>query len=155
VTELASGDKHGAMSEVPEGFTQLVRTSPFNTLIGPVYTKGLGAELTLGMWAQAKHANMRGIVHGGVIATLVDIALGYSTAFSSDPPGSYVTAHLSIDYAGSAKVGDWLEARVDIQRRGARLAFANCFVWVEDTRIVHASAVFAAVELPRVRSVDG
>ena len=78
------------------------------------------------------------------MATLADIALGYTLAFSAEPPASYVTAQLSIDYAGAANVGDWIETRVDIQRRGSRLAFANCYLWVGDKRIVRASAVMVA-----------
>jgi len=43
---------------------------------------------------------------------------------------------------GSAKLGDWLEARTDIQKLGGRLAFANAYLSVGDERIVRASAVF-------------
>jgi uncharacterized protein (TIGR00369 family) len=109
-----------------------------------MYASGAGEALVLGLRAEAKHSNMRGAVHGGVLATLADIALGYTLSFSSDPPGSYVTAQLSIDYAGGAKTGDWIETRVDVQRKGSRLAFANCYLSVGDKRIVRASAVFIA-----------
>jgi acyl-CoA thioesterase FadM len=57
--------------------------------------------------------------------------------------GSFLTAHLSVDYAGSAKVGDWIESKVEIQRVGSRLAFANCYLMVENRPIVRASAIFA------------
>jgi len=52
--------------------------------------------------------------------------------------------NLSLDYAGSAQAGDWLEARVDIQKQGSRLSFANCYIFVNEQRIVRASAVFLA-----------
>ena len=48
--------------------------------------------------------------------------------------------------AGAAAIGDWLEVRVDIQKRGARLAFANCYVSKGDERIARASAVFMVTE---------
>lgn len=80
--------------------------------------------------------------HGGILATLVDTALGYSIAFSTRPPTGLVTANLSLDFAGTAKVGDWLEVHVDVQRAGRRLAFANCYVMNDEQRIVRASAVF-------------
>lgn len=130
--------------EIPPGFKPLQRTSPFNTLVGPLYTKGEGAMRTIGLHAADKHCNSRGIVHGGLLATLADLALGYTIAFLSDPPRSAVTASLTIDYAGSAKVGDWLEVRTDVQKSGGRLTFANCYIHVGETRIVRASAVFAA-----------
>ena len=130
-------------AEIPTGFEPLQRSSPFNTLVGPLYTKGEGAARTIGLRAAAKHCNSRGIVHGGLLATLADLALGYTIAYLSDPPRSGVTASLTIDYAGSARVGDWLEVRTDVQKSGGRLTFANCYVHVGETRIVRASAVFA------------
>jgi acyl-coenzyme A thioesterase PaaI-like protein len=87
-------------------------------------------------------------VHGGVMATLADIALGYGISYASDPPLSLVTASLTLDFAGSARQGDWLEARVDLQKTGTRLAFANCYIWVAGQRVVRASASFAVMSVP-------
>ena len=50
---------------------------------------------------------------------------------------------MKTDFAGSARIGDWVEAHVDVQKVGGRLAFANCYLKVGEERIVHASAVFA------------
>jgi len=127
---------------VPQGFKPLFRSSPALELIGPLYSRGEGVDLVIGLRAERKHCNMRGTVHGGILATLADITLGYSLAFSTEPPTAAVTANLSLDFAGAAKEGDWLEARVDFHKLGARLAFGNCYITVEDNRIVRASAVF-------------
>jgi uncharacterized protein (TIGR00369 family) len=91
---------------------------------------------------EPKHCNARGSVHGGILATLADIALGYSMAFASTPPTALVTATLTLDFAGTARVGDWLETHVDVQKQGSRLSFANCYITVGSERIVRASAVF-------------
>jgi acyl-coenzyme A thioesterase 13 len=53
------------------------------------------------------------------------------------------TASVTTDFAGGAKVGDWVEAHVDVHKVGGRLAFANCYLVCNGERIVHASAVFA------------
>ena len=135
----------------PPGFTPLTRISPVSQLIGPIYSRGSGVEFELGLYAQEKHCNLRGSVHGGIFAALADMALGYTLAFSSDPPRGYVTANLTIDYAGGAKVGDWMFTRTDVQRQGGRLAFANCYIHVGEQRIVRASAVFLAQDWPRSR----
>ncbi len=129
---------------VPPGFEPLFRTSPVLDLIGPVYSSGAGGKRVLGLRAETKHCNSRGTVHGGILATLADVALGYTMAFASDPPGNLVTANLSLDFAGTARTGDWLEAHVDIQKQGSRLSFANCYLLVGGQRIVRASAVFLA-----------
>ena len=42
----------------------------------------------------------------------------------------------------SDRIGDWIEAHVDIQKSGSRLAFANAYLVVGSERILRASAVF-------------
>jgi len=127
---------------IPEGFAPLFRTSPVTDLIGPIYYRGRGKDLALGLRVEEKHCNARGTVHGGILATLADVALGYTMAYSTDPPTRLVTANLSLDFAGSATKGAWLETAVEIQKQGARLAFANCYITASGERIVRASAVF-------------
>jgi acyl-coenzyme A thioesterase 13 len=131
------------MTAVPGGFAPLFRTSPFLDAVGPFYYRRDGARLIIGLRILEKHANARGVAHGGLLMTLADIALGYNTAYQEDPPASLVTASLTADFAGAAKLGDWVEAHVDVQKSGKRLAFANAYLMVGDERILRASAVFA------------
>jgi uncharacterized protein (TIGR00369 family) len=119
------------------------RLSPFNALVGPLYERRDGDAVSIGLQIEQKHTNSRGICHGGVLATLADLALGYSMLARSGDKASFLTAHLAVDYAGAAKTGDWLESKVEIQRVGARLAFANCYLVANGKPIVRASAIFA------------
>jgi acyl-coenzyme A thioesterase 13 len=91
---------------------------------------------------QEKHTNARGTLHGGVLASIADIALGYGLATSTNPPTSMVTASLSVDFAGSARSGDWIETSLDIQKIGSRMAFANVYFTLRGERIARASGVF-------------
>ena len=136
------------MPSIPEGFRRIERLSPFNALVGPLYERRDGEKVSIGLAIEAKHTNSRGVCHGGVLATLADLALGYAMLAKSGESGgqkqaSFVTAHLAVDYAGAARVGDWIESRVEIQRVGARLAFANCYLVAGEKPIVRASAIFA------------
>jgi uncharacterized protein (TIGR00369 family) len=130
------------MTRIPEGFRKLERLSPFNALVGPLYERRDGDAVSIGLAIEAKHTNSRGICHGGVLATLADLALGYAMLAKSGDKG-FVTAHLAVDYAGAAKAGDWIESRVEIQRLGSRLAFANCYLVSAGKPIVRASGIFA------------
>jgi acyl-coenzyme A thioesterase 13 len=78
-----------------------------------------------------------------MLMTMADLVLGYTAAFSQEPPVPLTTASMSLDFAGSAVVGDWLEGRADVQRVGRNLAFVNAYLSVDDRRIIRASAVFA------------
>lgn len=130
------------MNRIPEGWHEIKRLSPFNALVGPLYERRDGDAVSIGLAIEAKHTNSRGICHGGVLATLADLALGYAMLAKSGDKG-FVTAHLAVDYAGAAKAGDWIESRVEIQRVGSRLAFANCYLMSGGKPIVRASGIFA------------
>jgi acyl-coenzyme A thioesterase 13 len=133
------------MNDMPEGFEPIFRSSPFLDLIGPLYCKKEEGGLILGFRSEIKHCNARELVHGGVFSSLADVALGYNIAFQGKEPLPVVTASLTIDYAGSAKLGDWIEVQTDIQKVGKSMAFANCYFTVGAKRIVRASGVFVLV----------
>ncbi|HZR08960.1 MAG TPA: PaaI family thioesterase [Myxococcales bacterium] len=131
---------------IPEGFTALRRgSSPFLSALGPLYAKNEGKSVVIGLRIEHKHLNTRGVAHGGMLVTLADSALGIAIAMSRTPPLPMVTVNLSTDFADVAREGDWVEARVDIQKMGKRLAFANCHLWVGEKRILRASGIFAHV----------
>jgi uncharacterized protein (TIGR00369 family) len=127
----------------PSGFEPLFRSSPLLDLLGPFYGKGSGRDLVIGLRVAEKHLNSRGTVHGGVLAAMADVALGYATAFSSDPPRRQTTATLTVDYTGSAREGDWMEARLEWAKPGRTLTFANCYIWSGEKPVARASAVFS------------
>ena len=137
-----SGSVHGR--NPPEGFKPLFRTSPFLDHNGPFfYRETDDGTFVVGLRIQPKHANGRGGAHGGLLMTMCDIALGYRTTRSQTPSPMLTTASVTTDFAGGAKIGDWVEAHVDVHKVGGRLAFANCYLVCNGERIVHASAVFA------------
>jgi uncharacterized protein (TIGR00369 family) len=128
----------------PPGFEPLFRSSPFLDHLGPFFMrKEAGGAFVVGLRVLPHHANGRGNAHGGLLMTLCDIALGYRTTSSTRPHPMLTTASITADFAGAAKVGDWVEAHVDVHRVGARLAFANCYIMRDGERIVHGSGVFA------------
>ena len=133
-----------ASVDAPPGFEPLFRSSPFLDHLGPFFMrKAEDGTFVVGLRVLPCHANGRGGAHGGLLMTLCDIALGYRTSSSTNPRPMLTTASVTTDFAGAAKIGDWIEAHVDVQKVGGRLAFANCYVMCDGQRIVHASAVFA------------
>jgi uncharacterized protein (TIGR00369 family) len=128
---------------IPEGFAHLDRGSPFVALLGPIFHKTSGRHHVIGLRIEHKHTNIRGIAHGGMLVTLADTALGIALSLETDGKRPMVTANLSTDFLDAAHPGDWVEAHVDIQRIGARLAFASCHLMIDGKRILRASGVFA------------
>lgn len=127
---------------IPEGFVRFERSSPFLDAVGTFYVRGIGATFALGVQVEPRACNQRGTAHGGFLAAMADVTLGYALATSEQPIAPLTTASLTIDYAGAAKVGDWLEAHADLQHLGRQLGFANVYLHVGERRIARASGVF-------------
>jgi acyl-coenzyme A thioesterase 13 len=137
------------MSAVPEGFQPFRHSSPFLDRIGPLYERTDAHGLTLGVRVEPWHCNRRGLCHGGLMVTLGDIVLGYTAGPLAEPGSSLTTVHLSTDFAGGAGLGDWLEARADVQKTGGSLAFANAYISNNGLRIVRISGVFKVAKRNR------
>jgi acyl-coenzyme A thioesterase 13 len=134
------------MSDVPEGYGPLPRSSNFLQMVGPLFCKTDGGGLVLGLRIEERHANSRGIAHGGLLTTLADLALGYNCGRMIASNQTLITTSITIDFAASASVGDWLTAHTDVQQTGKRLSFANCYLMVGDKRIARASGIFSVIE---------
>ena len=131
------------MPPIPDAFRRIERLSPFNALVGPLYERRDGENVSIGLVIEKKHTNSRGICHGGVLATLADLALGYALMARTGSRAGFVTAHLDIDYAGAAELGDWIQSEAEVQRVGSRLAFATGYLCTGGRRIVRMSGIFA------------
>ncbi len=130
------------LKEIPEGFIPLNRPSPFIHTLGPIYIKNQGDYTAIGLRIEDHHANARGLAYGGVLAAVADIALGYNLVFSTSPPRTLVTVNLTVDFIGSARNGDWLEAHVEIHKKEGRTAFASARLLSGNQQIARASGIF-------------
>lgn len=142
--------------DVPEGFGPLAHASPFLHQFGPLHARRVEGRLVIALRVAEKHLNVRGIAHGGMLVTLADSALGIVVSTSQPAPRALVTVSLTTDFVDAAHRGDWVEAHVDVQKVGQRLAFASCYLVVGERRILRASGVFAFVPARHPReSSDG
>jgi uncharacterized protein (TIGR00369 family) len=130
--------------EVPEGFVPYSQQGPFLQHVGPIHVREGGPELTFGLRAEERHANHRGPVQGGLLATFADFALGRAIEADADDDRDRATVSLTVDFLKPAQVGDWIESRASVDRVGGTLAFADCSLAVEGREVVRARAVFAA-----------
>lgn len=124
-----------------EGFTQWNPASPFVRRLnefGPIYHRK--DDQVVALQIGSNHTNMYSMAHGGLLATLIDCALGNAIVIRLEI--AVVTVQMSISYLKAVHEGDWLEAHTRIDRKGRRLVYATCTLQVETTEITQASAVF-------------
>lgn len=94
-------------------------------------------------------------LHGGAIATLIDLACGLVAAMASDvdfSTESLVTADLHVRYLGRPNT-DRVTARAEIVRMGSQLIVIDCKVTDGEGRII-ASADFSMMRVPLRRPLD-
>jgi uncharacterized protein (TIGR00369 family) len=141
-----------AAPDVPEGFRPLFRSSPFLDANGPFFHRPLEQGFLVGLRVMARHTNAKGSLHGGLIATLADVSMGYVTGLSQTPALRMVTSSLAVDYVGTARVGDWVESAVTVVKAGGRLAFVNALITAREAGaarpVASARAVFLVLPPP-------
>lgn len=97
---------------IPPGFKKIAQSSGFAEANGPWFERIDRGRLIRGFLPGPQHANSHGIVHGGMLATFIDSAMG-STVFHV-LGRRCVTVRLSLDYLMPGRVGDWLQAEAEV-----------------------------------------
>lgn len=86
----------------------------------------------------ARHLNRSGVMHGGVLSTLIDTACGYCGCYAPPgaPPRRAFTLSLTCNFIGTAQAGQRLLARARRAGGGRTLFFADCQVSDRDGRVI-------------------
>lgn len=129
---------------IPPGFEPAGFTPGFLDHGGPYYvgaaTQGV---CVVGLLIRPHHINYQDAAHGGVISTFADVALSHAVYDAERPRLTPSTVTLTVNYLAGARLGDWLEARVRIDRLGGRTAYTSGAIWRGDEAIATMSGVFA------------
>ena len=131
--------------DTPEGFEPHFRKSPLTDPWEPLYSKRTDKAVIIGLRLATPHTNSRGLIHGGLIAALADNAMGLSCGRQTGWKLSMVTIGLSVDFIGSASIGQWLAVESDVIRAGGTICFAQSLVKADGMIIARANATFRVV----------
>lgn len=112
----------------------------FFGLVGPLWTKKEGESWVYAVLAEEKHVNPAGMVHGGMLATLLDHVLSV-IAWEANERKPCITVALDAHFLASACPGDFIVARGRIVRQTATLVFAQGSLTVGSQGIATASAI--------------
>ncbi len=135
------------MEKAPEGFAPTSFQSRFVADLGPYYLRRTDDQTIVGVFAQEKHCNASGFIHGGFLMTLADLALTRGSA-APDDNLPRITLGLTADFERAGRCGDWLEARVTTGKSGRTLVFAECHIWAGDQLLLRASGILRPVDPP-------
>ncbi|WP_036666024.1 PaaI family thioesterase [Paludibacterium yongneupense] len=143
----------GANPGLLESLSRLFVSLPHSLALGLSYL-GCDAErrVTLRVdWREDLVGNpVTGVIHGGVITSLVDTSSATAVAAQLDRAEAIATLDLRIDYLKAAQPGRAIFCRAECYRLAHQVAFtrAVCFHDTPDDPIAHGVATFMRESSP-------
>jgi uncharacterized protein (TIGR00369 family) len=120
-------------------------SSPFHASLGITVQDATRGEVRLSFAASHEHRNLQGLVHGGVLATLVDVAMGLAVRTAIPPGRRHVTIEMTVHFLRPAAPGA-IVATGSAVRVGSRIAFAEAGLTDTDDRLLaRASGTYSIV----------
>jgi uncharacterized protein (TIGR00369 family) len=137
------------MDATPDGWEPRYFGLPdgYSALIGPLLTRRDAQGWASGVVVEAKHLNARGVVHGGLIASLADNALGMLVWETLDRKPC-ATVQLNVQYVAAGREGDFLVVRGEIVRATRSVVFVRGLVTAEERTIAMADGVWKRLGSP-------
>ena len=132
------------MRDVPAGYRPPV-TEDFRTILGVEAVDAGDGRAELRLEASDQHLNPAGTVHGGVLASLVDMAMGEAVRTRTREDEVPATSQLTVTYLRPGKPGT-LEVEATVGKQGEHLTVCEARVDQDGETLVHALATFAVLQ---------
>jgi acyl-coenzyme A thioesterase PaaI-like protein len=116
----------------------------FAALIGPLFIRQSDSGLRFAFRAETKHANARGVVHGGRLMAFADQVLGLTIQRALNTL-DLATASLTCNLVASARPGDLIEGVATITRITKRMIFIKGTVTCGDVALMDASGIWVRI----------
>jgi uncharacterized protein (TIGR00369 family) len=151
-------------AELLERLHAAFRATPLHALLGIEFVESpaevaigdLTAEVVVSMPVRPEAFGSSGNLHGGALATLIDVASASAAARNSNfEPGknTLVTADLHVRYLGRPK-GEMVYAKAKVVRAGRQLVVVECRVVDVEERVI-AVADFSSMVVPLRQPLQG
>ncbi len=114
----------------------------FLSVVGVRIQTAEDGKARLELEATEQHLNSKGTVHGGVLATIVDAAMGQAVRSRTEDGDSPATSQLTVTYLRPGKPGT-LVVTAEVRKQGEHLTVCEADVEQDGRALVHAVATFA------------
>jgi uncharacterized protein (TIGR00369 family) len=113
---------------------------PLHELLGIHVVEAAEGRGRLEMVVTARHLRTFGLLHGGVLAALLDAAMGTATATRTPAEHDVVTAQLNVNFIRPAWQGEQLTTTGEVVHAGRRTAVARGEVRTAEGSLVAAAS---------------
>jgi uncharacterized protein (TIGR00369 family) len=109
----------------------------FNAFIEPLHVRVEDGTARVRMMPRHEHSNMRNDVHGGALLGFMDVALfAGARGLGVLVAGGAVTLDLSAQFIGGGRIGEPLEARVELLRETTQMLFMRGLIVQEGQPVI-------------------
>lgn len=129
---------------IPEGWVERSGKA-FRTHVGPFYCPPGEEKLGFGFLADERHGNKRGVVHGGMLATAFDVALG-EACWEAAKQRPCATVQLNVHYVGAVQLGEFAYVRSELVKATRSLVFLRGTMTVGDRIVATADGVWKILQ---------
>ena len=120
------------------GWTQSARWPGFTDAAGPFWSRRDGDGWQYAVLSSERHVNNRGVVHGGLLLTLADHALGIAV-WESIGREACATIQLDMQFLATTLPGELVEVAAEITRSTKSVVFVRG-VLSSGSRVVSTAA---------------
>jgi uncharacterized protein (TIGR00369 family) len=124
----------------PAGFQPSNGRGAFTSHNGPLFHRPEAEGSEQAFFAQGRHCNGLGLIHGGMLSAFLDGLLAAAAARSAG--ATPVTMHLSIDFLDMGRAGEWVLGEARVTRLARDIAFVEGRAHIAGRDLARASGVF-------------
>ncbi|MEO1252676.1 MAG: PaaI family thioesterase [Pseudomonadota bacterium] len=142
-----SEEKTKIDANIPAGWKRGGATDTFGAVAGPYYWREDGAP-GVAFLAEQKHLNLAGMVHGGALLTLADMAI-FDGFFKAGEQFYGVTVSLNSEFLAPGRPGDFIIGVGEPVRVGKSLLIGRGMLTAGDRTLLTFSGVLKRLNAPR------
>jgi acyl-coenzyme A thioesterase PaaI-like protein len=112
-------------AKVPPGWSHFSTKDTFSGHAGPFWFRDDGTKTPgVGFVSRKIHTNFHGVIHGGALMTLADMAL-FNICFHAIGRFQGVTLSTTVDFIAAGPVGEFIEATGEATKASGSVLFAR------------------------------
>lgn len=138
------GQENALLAELRER----LKDSDFYRWAGIELVEAVPGRVAVGFDAGPEHVNLQGLVHGGMLATLADSAMGLAVRTVLEPGRRHVTVQLGVEFMAPGRSGR-IVAEGRSLKIGRQLGFAEADVRDGAGRLLAKAHSTLSVTTPR------
>ena len=121
-----------------------MRADGFGALVGPIFARREGEGWAYAFQSDARHENRQGAIHGGMLMTFADHAIG-AVAWEAGGRRKCVTMQLDCQFLAAAIPGEFVECRGRVLRSARSVIFMFGELTVGDRVVLTATGIWKVV----------